>query len=99
VVHARPSQRKGLTHMFDTWPLWARDLGIALLATILAWVGHDLVPIMRGQGGAWALAGSLLAMLVTTLTPWLTRGYGVGKRPAPDIVSGAVSDSGATEEA
>jgi hypothetical protein len=83
--------------MFDTWPLWARDLAIALMATLLAWAGHDLVPIMSEQGGAWALAGSLLAMLVTTLTPWLTRGYGVGKQAAPGTVSGAQTGSGASE--
>lgn len=81
--------------MFDNWPLWARDLAIALLATVLAWASSELVPFMQDKGEVWAIAGSLLAMLVTTLTPWLTRGYGVGKRAAQDIVSGPQSDSDA----
>jgi len=79
--------------MFDGWPPWLRDMSMALLATVLAWLGSDIVPIMRGQGGVWALLGTLLAMLITTATPWLTRAYGLGRSRQADTDSGPVSDS------
>lgn len=65
----------------DTFPPLLRHLLLILGAALLTWVGSDIVPWLRDQGGA---VPALLAALVTTavaiLSP-LIRDYGVGARP------------------
>lgn len=58
-------------------PVWAQHLLIGLLAAVLAWAGTDLVPVLRGLGGVWAVLAGLVPVIIGVLTP-ITRQYGVG---------------------
>lgn len=65
--------------MLDHFPTWARDLTIALSATLLAWIGSDIVPLMKDHGGLAAILAPLVLGIVTATLP-ITRAYGVGSR-------------------
>lgn len=67
--------------MLDGLPVWAQHLIIALLATVAAWAGSDLVPLLQGRGGLAAIVGGALVPLLAALLPILTRQYGIGAPP------------------
>jgi len=64
--------------MIDNLPTWLRDLIFGLAATLVAWAGTDLVPVLKDKGGIAAIAGAALAVVVAAVAPWFTKAYGVG---------------------
>lgn len=58
----------------DRLPTWLRDLLLMLVASIMAWVGSDVVPILEHKGGAAAVLASVVVLVVNALTP-ITRAY------------------------
>lgn len=60
----------------DRLPAWARHLLLMLAASLLAWAGTDLVPLLRDQGGLWAALGVPLVLLLLNAGTGLTRQYG-----------------------
>jgi hypothetical protein len=64
--------------LLDRLPPWARDLVVAVAPGIIGWVASDVVPALRDQGGAAAVAAAVLASLVYTMTRIFTEQYGRG---------------------
>jgi hypothetical protein len=66
--------------MLDGLPTQVRDLLVALVPALLAWVSTDIVPPLEGVN---PLVASLVAIVVAQLAQYftgLTRAYGVGKQ-------------------